>query len=62
MKIIKRIDLDFERETLEIESYPHVNPVVEKGKTDEELQTFLEEWKINQNVVDKQNGRTTITP
>lgn len=63
MKIlkIKPIELDGKKIIVEVEGYPHAQPVFDADITEAELKKKLEEWKINQDNVDRINSEAKFT-
>jgi DNA integrity scanning protein DisA with diadenylate cyclase activity len=57
MKIIKIADLDLmgDKIIVEVEGYPHAQPVFDAKITPEELEVALKAWKVNQDAVDALN-------
>ena len=61
MKILKitQENIDGKDEIIvEVEGYPHAQPVFDNGLTEEELQTKVDEWAIIQSEIDSINNGT----
>ena len=61
MKIIKinKTDLGIE---VEVEGYPHAQPVFPADTTEKELPALLKAWKVNQDEVDAINAAARAAP
>ena len=57
MKILNIKQFDKEKIVVEVEGYPHAQPVFPDDITEKELKTKLAEWKVNQDEVDLINSQ-----
>ena len=63
MKIIniKQQNIGGEKIVVEVEGYPHAQPVFDAKITPEELEVALKAWKVNQDAVDETNRQASLS-
>jgi hypothetical protein len=61
MKIINIKKFDVEKILVEVEGYPHAQPVFDANITAKDLEIKLKEWKVNQDECDRINAENLAT-